>query len=123
MKSRCERCWLRLYDCHCDSISRIREEISKSADEEQQFDVRNVTNSSAEVEISLTVCMYYHYSEIGRSANTAHFFEAILNDSAPKSANSFVSCKSVVFGDIQAEDNLVDQMRPVECRGRMQSFV
>jgi hypothetical protein len=28
--------------------------------------------------MNLQVCMYYHYQEIGRSANTAHVLEALL---------------------------------------------
>lgn len=80
---RCGRCWLRNYECFCD-----------------QFDViaaERPTVVSAEDE-KAKVCMYYHYQEIGRSANTAHVFQA-LN-----------SCETVIYGDSTAEIKLLNDI-------------
>lgn len=45
--------------------------------------------------------MYYHYQELGRSANTAHLMEAVCP------SNHF---ERVVFGDTEAEKKLVQDI-------------
>jgi hypothetical protein len=57
--------------------------------------------------------MYYHYQELGRSANTAHLMEAVCP------SNHF---ERVVFGDTEAEKKLVQDIitetlndEPVTC--------
>ena len=57
--------------------------------------------------------MYYHYQELGRSANTAHLFEAVC----PRS-----NYETLIFGDTLGEIGLVQDIikeskegRPVTC--------
>ena len=57
--------------------------------------------------------MYYHYQELGRSANTAHLFEAVCPTK---------NFEKVIFGDTQAEIQLVNDIvkeinddEPVTC--------
>lgn len=57
--------------------------------------------------------MYYHYQELGRSANTAHIFEAVCPSK---------NFERVVFGDTEAEKKLVQDIitetineEPVTC--------
>ena len=45
--------------------------------------------------------MYYHFQEIGRSANTGHLLEML----SPQS-----SCAPLVFGDEESESKLIDEM-------------
>ena len=45
--------------------------------------------------------MYYHYQELGRSANTAHLFEAICPTK---------NFEKVIFGDTKAEIQLVNDI-------------
>ena len=58
--------------------------------------------------------MYYHYSEIGRSANTAHVLEAILEKHHQEDMP--LECTSLVFGDSVAEADIVEQMKPINQR-------
>jgi DTW domain-containing protein YfiP len=58
------------------------------------------------------VCMYYHYQEIGRSANTAHLFGALCPSAT----------ESIIFGDVAKEQQLVreikreyDEGEPITC--------
>lgn len=57
--------------------------------------------------------MYYHYQELGRSANTAHLYEAVCPSA---------KFEKVVFGDTEAEVKLVQDIltetmneEPVTC--------
>jgi hypothetical protein len=57
--------------------------------------------------------MYYHYQELGRSANTAHLYEAVCPTA---------KFEKVVFGDTEAETKLVQDIltetineEPVTC--------
>ena len=57
--------------------------------------------------------MYYHYQELGRSANTAHLYEAVCPTA---------KFEKVVFGDTEAEVKLVQDIltetindEPVTC--------
>lgn len=58
--------------------------------------------------------MYYHYSEIGRSANTAHVLEAILEKHHQEDMP--LECTSLIFGDSVAEADIVEQMKPINQR-------
>eukprot|EP01038_Epipyxis_sp_PR26KG_P006748 gene6748-9245_t len=79
---RCKICWLRVYDCFCPQLKRMRECYT------------------SEKIPDFLVCIYYHYLEIGRSANTAHIFEPIFPSHT----------ESLVFGDIAQESALVDSI-------------
>lgn len=64
------------------------------------------------IHFEIDVCIYYHFMEIGRSANTAHLLEAICESS--KDDDSFpIGCKSVIFGNSIEEEILLDQLRPI----------
>lgn len=59
---RCGKCWLRYYDCYCNYIS------------QRKVSLDLICNSKLLVHIFI----YYHYKEIGRSANTAHLLELLI---------------------------------------------
>lgn len=97
---RCSKCWLRHYDCYCTSLDARKQYYA-----EQQRIGQGMQH--------VITCMYYHYQEIGRSANTAHLLEAICP------AEQF---EVVIFGDVEAEQKLVREMydeamtgEPVTC--------
>lgn len=69
------------------------------------------TSVENNISVRISACMYYHYSEIGRSANTAHVLEAILERRAEEVMP--VECSSLIFGDSLAEAAIVDQMKPI----------
>lgn len=81
--NRCPACWLRLRQCHCDYLQPRKEQYTTE-----------LLNCPAFPEF----IMYYHFRELGRSANTAHIFDAILG------------CKKIVFGDLEAEEQLADEI-------------
>ena len=85
---RCRTCWLRHYDCYCTSLNKRRQHYI-----EQQQQGRGLQH--------VTTCMYYHYQEMGRSANTAHLLEAIC---PPE------QFQVVMFGDVDAEQQLVHEI-------------
>jgi DTW domain-containing protein YfiP len=76
--TRCGKCWLRQSFCYCETF---REKASKYSEGGR---------------IS-KVLLYYHFKEIGRTANTGHIFEAM----APH------WCTSMTLGDLEAERNLL----------------
>jgi DTW domain-containing protein YfiP len=73
---RCGVCWLRPYDCFCGDISSIRRDM-------------NACIENDDILAKVRVGLYYHYQELGRSANTAHLLEVV----APS------ICENLVFGD------------------------
>eukprot|EP01041_Mallomonas_annulata_P006294 gene6294-12739_t len=87
-QSRCQFCWLRSINCFCEQLK-----------ERQRFYSENSLSLNA---IQLTI--YYHFKEIGRSANTAHILPLLI----PKECNTFL------FGDLNSEkkfyDNLIDEI-------------
>ena len=100
-KQRCKLCWVRIQDCYCKTLLKKREELETIQSE-----------AKSQGELDFKVCMYYHYMEIGRSANTAHVFEAL--------------CPSVteplIFGDVENENKLIEDIHresvnnePVTC--------
>jgi DTW domain-containing protein YfiP len=74
---RCGKCWLRAYNCFCD-----------------YFEARRKENEHI---CGVRVVIYYHYSELGRSANTMHLFPALYPSNS----------ETVIFGDVDAESNLI----------------
>ena len=76
--NRCGKCWLTKSFCYCETF---REKASKYSDGGQLTQV----------------LLYYHFKEVGRTANTGHIFEAV----APH------WCTSMVLGDLEAERNLI----------------
>eukprot|EP01039_Chlorochromonas_danica_P000062 gene62-67_t len=82
-RSRCIHCWLRLYQCHCSVLH------------EQQVILQ--PDVSILKSLSVEIILYYNYMEVGRSANTAHIFEALCPDITTH----------LVLGDELAEEELL----------------
>jgi DTW domain-containing protein YfiP len=84
---RCALCWLRPHECFCSTLRTIQADMTDY-----------VTRNSLEERIR--VCLYYHYQELGRSANTAHLLEAICP----------TLCERLIFGDAMAELRFIKEM-------------
>ena len=81
---RCSSCWLRSYDCYCGYISQRRLSLE----------------SLCKDNIHVHIFMYYHYKEIGRSANTAHLLELLLPNS---------KITRIIYGsDLQKEKAMIE---------------
>ena len=81
---RCSKCWLRIYQCYCETLDKRAEAYTRPG--------LQVVNAE--------VINYYSFKEIGRSPNTAHIMERILP----------YNSSSLVYGDVEAEDRLLDEM-------------
>lgn len=101
---RCRSCWLREYECFCPQTTIIKENL------------RNFQE-----QVAVRMCIYYHFQEIGRSANTAHVFEAIYSSPLPDTIKS--SCEVILFGDINAESKLIDEMNEEQESNCLQTCV
>lgn len=88
---RCGQCWLRSYDCIC----------AEFIDKRRIFYEDLLSSSINHVSNNFKVLMYYHYQEIGRSANTAHILEALLPPS---------HCQRLTFTDWKNEQILCDEI-------------
>jgi DTW domain-containing protein YfiP len=60
--NRCSKCWLRMRECFCYKLTQFREEIYGNKAQ------------------NIRICIYYHFQEIGRSANTAHVVRTYIYD-------------------------------------------
>jgi len=81
---RCPRCWLRSYECYC-----------------QELRGKLQGKGMSEVAIEKAdVCIYYHFLEVGRSANTGHLMQQL----APSATSS------IVFANAPEEDQLVEEI-------------
>lgn len=92
---RCPVCWIRTTDCFCKTILQKRLELEPLKSDRE-----------------FKILMYYHYMEIGRSANTAHLFDALCPDLSEK----------LIFCDLEGERKLINDIRheyensqPVTC--------
>ena len=83
---RCGKCWLRFYDCYCNYISQ-----------------RKVTlDLTLNSKLLVHIFIYYHYKEIGRSANTAHLLELFIPNS---------KITRIIYGyDIQKEKAMIEMI-------------
>lgn len=88
---RCRFCWLRYYNCFCGYLNAKRNQYH-----EMISPFSCPTNESP----SITVTIYYHYHEIGRSANTMHILEVLCPD----------LCKNIILGDINEETQLLQRI-------------
>mmetsp|Transcript_19658 Transcript_19658/g.26932 ORF Transcript_19658/g.26932 Transcript_19658/m.26932 type:complete len:340 (+) Transcript_19658:280-1299(+) len=105
---RCKTCWLRSHDCYCEHVKQFKNLCNWEIKKDQLIKTQNTIGISLEID----VCIYYHFMEIGRSANTAHLLEAIC---ASKKEDSFpIHCNSAIFGNSKEEEILLDQMRPID---------
>jgi hypothetical protein len=82
-KGRCALCWLRSYDCFCSVVHMKTSRYSQLFKSIQQ-----------QCRIKVEVVIYYHCLEIGRSANTAHIFEALCKEITT----------SIVYGNTAEEE-------------------
>lgn len=83
---RCDKCWLRRHQCYCEIAS---------------TKIKHYKNIFSENISNCSIIIYYHYQEIGRSANTAHVFELLCPH----------ICTKLLYGDIENETNLFNDMR------------
>lgn len=90
---RCKKCWLRTYDCYCQHLDKMADEFSHDL--------------GVSVNKNINVLMYYHYMEMGRSANTAHLFEALCPS----------ICDPLIFCDQEKEHQLWNEMQAEHERG------
>ena len=81
---RCSKCWLRMYQCYCETLNKRAEAYATPP--------LQVVNAE--------VINYYSFKELGRSPNTAHIMEQILPHNS----------SSLVYGDVEAEDRLIEEM-------------
>lgn len=93
---RCSRCWLRSYDCYCTTLD------ERAREYEAQI-----------VEMNVDVVMYYYFLEVGRSGNTGHVLERLLPE----------RCSSLVFGEEDKEQELVNTMIDEHKRGVIDTVV
>lgn len=86
---RCPLCWLRLYECYCKLGSpTLYSDFLFCSVKEKQFKVE--------------VVIYYHYSELGRSPNTAHLLSLICPQ---------LVVETLIFGDVTSESLFIKQLQ------------
>ena len=93
-EGRCAGCWLRSYDCCCESYLLGRQKLYESLGAQ-----------------SVDFLIYYHFRELGRSANTAHVLELLLQ------------CPTIVYGDHVKELALAAEIRQEVQEGRQRTVV
>ena len=105
---RCSKCWLRNSSecniCFCSQIDEMAMNIPQSTS----------------VHTPINTCIYYHYQEIGRSANTAHMFEA-LSSSTFNPSQSFSS--RLMFGDIEKELELIQKLNDEQYTNTLETCI
>ena len=98
---RCRICWLRPKDCFCVNLNSMRAELASAT---------YIDPSIRDIK----VCIYYHYQELGRSANTAHLFEAI---------SPAANCESITFGDVENETKLIQDIVSENASGQLMTCI
>ena len=83
---RCSTCWLKRHQCYCSFGSFRRDYYATKLETEYS---------------NCEIIIYYHYQEIGRSANTAHVFQMLCP--------SITS--TLLYGDVEAEGKLFREMK------------
>jgi hypothetical protein len=92
---RCPFCWLRFYNCYCNYLK------TKAAQYQIMISQHSSPLSSLPISVpSITVTIYYHYHEIGRSANTMHILEILCPS----------LCQNLILGDIDQETKLLQRI-------------
>ena len=82
-KRRCKTCWLRSHQCYCAVLNIKKEKYEAWLPRPH-----------------IKVCIYYNPMEISRTANTAHQLEATCP----------FACNSIVYGDIEKERELMNDI-------------
>lgn len=108
---RCAVCWLRSYNCFCDEYIKARSELYENVVSQDNFAEDSTTTPSNRS--VFRVCMYYHFAELGRSANTAHLFQALCPSIT----------EPVVLGDFSAETALIDDIEREAQTGELETCV
>lgn len=93
--NRCEVCWLRNYNCFCSYFNEKAEKYHNIVSNYTQSQQLNNSNNPI-----IQITIYYHYKEIGRSANTMHILEALCPS----------LCYSIILGDIEKESQLIERI-------------
>jgi DTW domain-containing protein YfiP len=99
--NRCQKCWLRNYNCFCQQLESLATPIRSSLS--QMFD-----------ENPVEIVIYYHPVELGRSANTAHLFQF----AAPS-----VVCKTLMFADADNEEIFFQKIMEESLNGKSQTCI
>mmetsp|Transcript_14554 Transcript_14554/g.21927 ORF Transcript_14554/g.21927 Transcript_14554/m.21927 type:complete len:414 (+) Transcript_14554:38-1279(+) len=101
--SRCRECWLRPQDCFCGPL-RTRRDLYRTLQRERKGE---------DVPVTVTVTVYYHYQEVGRSANTLHILPVLCPE----------TCETLVFGDVKGEEALVQRIADEQDQERVRTCV
>jgi hypothetical protein len=96
---RCPNCWLMHNICFCSTITSMRQRLKNN---------KTLPKSK--------VIMYYHFSELGRSINTAHFFECLYRDRL-STTDDCSYCERLIF----AADNIRELQLLHEINEEMES--
>jgi hypothetical protein len=102
---RCRLCWLRSYDCYCHYLKDQALQYQTIASQYSSSSLQSGTNLTVSppeepTRPSITVTIYYHYHEIGRSANTMHILEILCP----------TLCRNLILGDIDQETQLLQRI-------------
>lgn len=95
-KRRCKACWLRTSQCFCSVLHKKR-------------DVYEAWTPKP----NINVCIYYNSIEIARTANTAHSLEVTCPS----------ICNSLVYGDLENEVKLLDDIQREYEEGQPQTCI
>jgi len=98
--SRCSTCWLRLHQCYCPSIQEKRRYYDKMLSHDHNHENAGHDDQDSSL-CNVKVIMYYSHQEIGRSANTAHYLQAICPS---------ICSNAIIHGDLLKEIELMDQI-------------
>ena len=102
---RCGACWLRPHDCCCLSYFQERREVYR------QKGFYNDDPQATNEGIGVKFLVYYHFREIGRSANTAHLMENII------------PCERIIFGDSEKEIALAKEISQEHLSGARRTVI
>ena len=123
---RCKVCWLNLRSCYCSYLVQRRilyrastksQRVSKGDEEKQTPSSPHFHSSAFESLLSsegaahIEFILYYHYRELGRSANTAHLLESLLD------------VPVIVFGDSEKEISLAEEMKKEFMEGTRRTVI
>ncbi len=103
---RCRACWLRPQDCCCSPYFQQRREIYTK---KEFYNDGNPQSSYDEVGVQFLI--YYHFREIGRSANTAHLMENII------------PCQKIIYGDSEKEIFLANEIYQEYLSGKRRTVI
>ena len=126
---RCKGCWLNLRSCYCSYLNQRRlvynvrrgsgSKIESAVDDwEQTCSLTSSSSSSSSPSPPplpspqhVEFVIYYHYRELGRSANTAHLLESLFD------------IETIIFGDSDKEIAMAEQLKEEYIEGRRRTVI